>query len=478
MGTFISYYGDMEIQEDKKEEFSERIMTILREGGMMEIERVYLFGEEIYLLDSLNFNEDGKCIFDYSYMNDEMSEEGCFEKETCELVTEKVGFELFNLVSQCAYLLYEFYNKEMAVSGANGMVFGKYYFIGWLNYLFDEEYTNARVSDVWKIQECMWLAEEKDGFYDFELCIYKDNFRQMEDLVEYDQTSVMSFVSTLYVARGKDAFLPYLSGGEKEGLIADYILHHIMHTHERVQNMINVMEGDKKEKFKTLVNMICWNDKDKYTYFGATQEGMENDFALALITMTPQVLLKEICDVLEMDFWEEWKKIRSRIQSTSVFSLGETFEYEPAEKVSTIEFLSPYRNEFTYDDFIWSEKDLSRFSPALLNWFNTLKEDWERIMNENRIPTKKYTKQLFMILYEINQEYRYLFAFRSMFYEFIENSYRKEYQAFLQLIEEVFEKCKNMTDLEQGPRNEPRTIMKRLLALLGNKELRIQVFGI
>lgn len=38
MGTFAGYYGDRSVPSELREEFSTRVLTILREGGMMRIE--------------------------------------------------------------------------------------------------------------------------------------------------------------------------------------------------------------------------------------------------------------------------------------------------------------------------------------------------------------------------------------------------------------------------------------------------------
>ncbi len=50
MGTFTGYYGDMTIPEEKREEFTQRALTVLTHGGMMGDEEVNLFGDSLLLL--------------------------------------------------------------------------------------------------------------------------------------------------------------------------------------------------------------------------------------------------------------------------------------------------------------------------------------------------------------------------------------------------------------------------------------------
>ncbi len=47
MGTFLGYFGDQTIPEDKREEFNQRVLTILDQGGMMDQEMISLLGRRL-----------------------------------------------------------------------------------------------------------------------------------------------------------------------------------------------------------------------------------------------------------------------------------------------------------------------------------------------------------------------------------------------------------------------------------------------
>ena len=55
MGTFARYTGKMDIPEEKRECFGRQMMKILNYGGMMQFEKVLLFGHELLLLSQWNY---------------------------------------------------------------------------------------------------------------------------------------------------------------------------------------------------------------------------------------------------------------------------------------------------------------------------------------------------------------------------------------------------------------------------------------
>lgn len=152
MGTFVGYNGDMTIPEDKKEEFTESMMKVVREGGLMEAEDINMHGKRITLLHLPEFNEKGIATFCYSYFEDTFWETGGYNKNNQELCTNKVGYQEFNWAVSAAYYLYKLYGND-----PDGYVYqdndkldpGKS--IQWINYLLDKDFKNEDGSEVFKI---------------------------------------------------------------------------------------------------------------------------------------------------------------------------------------------------------------------------------------------------------------------------------------------------------------------------------------
>lgn len=151
MGTFAGYYGDMTIPEEKRDEFNQRMLYLLEQGGMMNFERIQVCGEKITLLAPLKPDEENHVIFRYNWFEDDIWEPACYNLNTNKLHTQKVGCSQFCDVICAAYVFYEFYTKNFGIAERDGKVFDGNRYVGWLNYLFGENYTNARMEDPYRI---------------------------------------------------------------------------------------------------------------------------------------------------------------------------------------------------------------------------------------------------------------------------------------------------------------------------------------
>ena len=50
MGTFSYFLGEMDIPEERREEFAQGALKLLRAGGMLIADPTSMFGHQIYLL--------------------------------------------------------------------------------------------------------------------------------------------------------------------------------------------------------------------------------------------------------------------------------------------------------------------------------------------------------------------------------------------------------------------------------------------
>lgn len=162
MGTFAGYYGDMTIPEDKREEFSGRVLTLLTQGGMMGYEKVKLFGSSLPLLTPPKLDEEGRFPHNYNYFEDDAWEDHCYDANTCRFYGGKIGYREFSRVAGAVYVLYEFYTPTFGVAHFDGDVYDEKLAIGWLNYLFHENYTNARLRDPQAIVDVLPEYQRED----------------------------------------------------------------------------------------------------------------------------------------------------------------------------------------------------------------------------------------------------------------------------------------------------------------------------
>ena len=124
MGTYLDYFGDPTIPEEKREEFTQRVLTILDQGGMLDLEDVSLFGKRIWLLKPPQ-DLPGKDIipFCYNYFEQDSWESAGYEPVTCRFHTNKVGRRQFNLVCSAVYVLYEFYTDTFGIANEDDHVY-------------------------------------------------------------------------------------------------------------------------------------------------------------------------------------------------------------------------------------------------------------------------------------------------------------------------------------------------------------------
>ena len=62
MGAFGGFIRNMDIPEEKKEEFTQRALKILEQGGMLDINPVNLIGKQIGLLSPVALNKEANRI--------------------------------------------------------------------------------------------------------------------------------------------------------------------------------------------------------------------------------------------------------------------------------------------------------------------------------------------------------------------------------------------------------------------------------
>lgn len=132
----------MSIPKEKLSEFTERVLTILRQGGMMGIERVELYGKRVALLTPPVPDEVGKVVSCYNYFEDDGWDSICYNTKTGQFKSRDVGCLQFREVVCAVYVLYGFYAAGVAY--CDGEPFDKSPYIGWLNYLFDEDFSDRQ----------------------------------------------------------------------------------------------------------------------------------------------------------------------------------------------------------------------------------------------------------------------------------------------------------------------------------------------
>ena len=83
MGTFINIVDKSRgIPKEKQEEFKERLITLFRQGGMMEQQIQSLFGKKIITINPVKYDKYQNIDFIYNYFEDSLWENSGFNGKT------------------------------------------------------------------------------------------------------------------------------------------------------------------------------------------------------------------------------------------------------------------------------------------------------------------------------------------------------------------------------------------------------------
>lgn len=182
MGTFARLYREngTNIPNEKIEEFKERIEVLYQAGGMMELERVSLFGKTAGTIRKAAMHEYGMDFY-YNYFEDDCWENAGFSTKNKHVWSEKIGWRQFHTAVVAAYVLEELYVDGTAIAMIDAEPVTTDVYTGWLNYLFQEKYY-FKNRDPWKLFEIMY--KDEDDYY-LERTDWRDFIREEYGVLGY-----------------------------------------------------------------------------------------------------------------------------------------------------------------------------------------------------------------------------------------------------------------------------------------------------
>lgn len=145
MGTYANIYGEIDIPRERMPELTERMLTVMRLGGMMNFDFHHLFGTELALLKPPALDKDKNRIFsDYCYF-DRLGfwEPAGFDANACRVFSCKIGTAAFNGVVMAMYTLFVLYSRKPCLALLDGRFFDTTPAIGWLNYILGTQYASG-----------------------------------------------------------------------------------------------------------------------------------------------------------------------------------------------------------------------------------------------------------------------------------------------------------------------------------------------
>lgn len=164
MGIFGDYTGKMCISEDKKEEFSKRLQKLLFYGGMMQFDKVCIFGKKIMLLKPVEPDEDGNLYFHYNYFEDDTWENAGYKRDNTRFFSGKIGGNEFCDVVTAIHFLYEVSDEEIGVAKINGEIVNEPGYLGWMNHILGTDFSMKKRFRLWELFEKHCLERKEQGY--------------------------------------------------------------------------------------------------------------------------------------------------------------------------------------------------------------------------------------------------------------------------------------------------------------------------
>lgn len=458
MGTFAGYTGKMDIPEEKRECFGRQMMRLLNYGGMMQFEKISLFGYELLLLSPVELSSEGKVDFWYNYFEESSWENAGFYMKDSIFYSNKIGSCEFNDVILAAYTLYEMYDESPGFAECNGEVINPRFYGGWLNHILGTTFTMKKRYNLWEAAEHIAFSRS-----------------------DYDSPFSRNELSCLI----PDKLLKAAGGTELSDLL------YIIYGTESLKSDNIVPASYPEDIYRCKMALLSLQERygDKF--------------------------YEHLLQFLQLDRNRREKNTDENLTALAELSLflpARVFVYLAAE-VKTAEFLRQ-DNLFTFYDtpeqlkgksnyyltdddrlFWWDGTDEVVISEEMTIWLEELAGRHRKLMElpdagcGDRFNGSNFIKNFIILLNEMCSYYKRIYPFKTMFYDFLMNSEKKEYRAAIALLEMLYEENKEDGKIIEYVRgswdlasknvtqNIARLRLKRYLSVMANTKVRKKYFG-
>ncbi|MBD5393238.1 MAG: hypothetical protein HDR23_01405 [Lachnospiraceae bacterium] len=501
MGTFGGYTGSMNIPEEKRDEFARQVIRILNYGGMMQFERISMYGHDMALLKPVELYPRGKVDFHFNYFEDDSWETAGFDADRGYFYSGKIGEREFCDVVTAVHFLYEAWDEELGFTEINGDIIDDCHYTGWINHLLGTKFSMKKRFRIWDNVEK--YALERVGEYEDPTVGEVMQFIPIG--MRYGAGGV-EFSDLMYIMHGTES----LTEGEIE---PDTYPADVYGCKKALE--VFLRKNQEKDAVSQIWELIkktrCEREKIKDIEL--------LDIGRFSLILPAKVIVYLTAEIKEESFWERWKEMHETVYHDEIMkeytsqklkAKRKKFIEKPILPVRTSEFLhqdgyfifydTPEElkgkpNYYISDDdrlYWWDGTDEVILSEKMDNWLRNLAHSHKEI-SQNMVGEPEnandFLKNFLMLLVEIDQYYKRILPFQNMFYEFLQNGSKTEYRAAVKLLKKIsdenkeegkiIEKVKYSWDLTSRnvTHNAGRLKLKRYLSVMANRRLREKYFG-
>lgn len=496
MGTFCGLLKaeNFSIPVEKREEFFARIRELFYRGGMMDWDLYTLFDKKIKVLKQPTLEKNG-IYYSYNYFEDAAQPYAGFNTDRFEVYSDKVGYGKFSQTILAAYTLEGLYTPGPFTIKRDNEWLSSWYYTGWINYLFSEKYL-ANKSDPWEI--C--------------LILHKDNKRIEKDCLRFRRHSLMGFIGYLEIIAVVDG-LEELSkeltkAQDKYESDDEYSLRKRIHDiYVTIHKYVSKYKANSKLSLDRQIDELIAMFRGFYTHgdlLDILEPLTEDETARLekeiLIFDSPASVIKIIADVYEQDFWQLWERIAD-VAKRYLWNI----DLKQVPLVSTEEFF-----DVTADDLLWywkKDKPIA-FSDEMQAWLTNLKKEYDALLAEG-VDMNSPLRRIMDIIDFAEEHYANIYYFIELIYETFDSITDPKFFALWLVFEKILHNPDNINAskglfepdfwskddkdyVANGRRvcdtwwsvgrelkfNPGRKNVRRYIALMANKDLRNEIFGI
>ncbi len=507
MGNYISLFKSEQsrIKVGKEEEFRQRIEKLFQVGGMMEYEIVSLQGFRVTLIKKAVRREK---VIDvtYNYFEDDSWENAGFNKAEYKVYSEKAGWREFDLTILSAYALEEQYTDGVTATIQDGNIVTGSSIIGWLNYLFKEEYT-VKNENLWNLYEAIHDAKPEYGWEEY--------INKWETGIMRSRMSTFGYLSIVAVEDGMNGLFEVLEAVKDTDTVLHGVKNGVVYeTIRGIQNEVREFkEADTRsesQQIETLLScmQLCYQYKGIMVDVldACEKEGLKVFAGKLMIYEIPVIVAQIIAEEYSKDFWTLWDQIRDAASGSGTCHV---YPLEPA-------WISPIRTSDFYrieeDDLLlfWEGDGDVHLSEEIERWFQNLRERFDTLMNDWE-SVKGSLRWVLSLMDYADVEYYKVYTIADFFEETIDHLSDQKYLILWKIYEEMLHDPKMQESAQviftdDGERenknsflypgkpyrklitgwclmpnykkfNYARKTLRRYMALVANRKLREWVFG-
>ncbi len=482
MGNFAGVMRYGKISEDMKKKLKSRIKLLMREAGLMEM---YTWSDYGLGIDTISLPRISDKTVDvcYSYFEDDIWENAGYSDELGGVYSGKIGGSYFAKALLAAYVLEgRYYPGFSMVIENDGHVLEKEY-MSWINYIFKEKFS-IKLDNPWTIYEYFHrIGKLEQEFYKIPWKKYLD-----------EAIGVWGYYGVYAVQKGTsyiehdyhDINIPQFFKMLKNHLLK-YKRKSLRENEQQVSEIMQIVQNSCE-------NIDSFACREEAELLVGIEEGMKR-------LKHPVIAVKLIAEIYEKDFWELWKSVSEVAKNFPNQILPASHPIEPE---STISFFRTSNDELL---LLGLHAENTEFSEEMLKWMNGLKKRFDDKMLED-YEMEEPLRWIWELLVFADTEYYRIYAFTHFLKETMKKLPDKKYIVLWKLFEEMLYSPEMLSkvDLIMTPRgkpyrwnnfvyyekrrlpkcqckqkeireNEARAILRRYMALIANKKVRVKVFG-